>query len=62
MRGGIALPPDRASRSELGVQIQSQCVNVMTDGSVIAPITRSMIGGGSEKPEVTIPYYENLED
>ncbi len=38
------------------------CVNVMTDGSVIAPITRSMIGGGSTKPEVTIPYYENLED
>ncbi len=51
------------------------CVNVMTDGAVIAPITLAMVGGGapkqkpgdtpaSEKPRETIqiPYYENLEE
>jgi acetolactate synthase-1/2/3 large subunit len=40
------------------------CVNVMSDGSVIAPITRSMIGGGgaAEEGRVTIPYYEDLDD
>jgi acetolactate synthase-1/2/3 large subunit len=48
------------------------CVNVMTDGSVIAPVTRVMVGGlarseESPRPEggsqrVVIPYYENLDD
>jgi len=42
------------------------CVNVMTDGSVIAPVTRMMVGGGAkaegEGGEIAIPYYENLED
>jgi acetolactate synthase-1/2/3 large subunit len=51
------------------------CVNVMTDGSVIAPITRMMVGGGAglagggaadeggkEGGEIKIPYYENLDD
>jgi acetolactate synthase-1/2/3 large subunit len=51
------------------------CVNVMTDGSVIAPITRIMAGGGAapegegaadaggkEGREIRIPYYENLDD
>ncbi|MEE9282172.1 MAG: thiamine pyrophosphate-binding protein [Myxococcota bacterium] len=52
------------------------CVNVMTDGSVIAPVTRSMIGaprresetpasGGAAKKKdetVQIPYYEDLKD
>ena len=44
------------------------CVNVMTDGSVIAPITVSMVGGGSPPAEdaggdskVQLPYYEDLE-
>jgi acetolactate synthase-1/2/3 large subunit len=50
------------------------CVNVMTDGSVIAPITMAMVGGlaggepkaGSKDGEaegggIKIPYYENLE-
>lgn len=50
---------------------KAACINVMTDGSVIAPITRSMVGGagpaeaeGSGKQrggDITIPYYENLE-
>jgi acetolactate synthase-1/2/3 large subunit len=45
------------------------CVNVMTDGSVIAPITRMMVGGGMASEGggeagggTQIPYYENLED
>jgi acetolactate synthase-1/2/3 large subunit len=45
------------------------CVNVMTDGAVIAPVTRSMVGatgdaGGSEggSGTIPIPYYENLDD
>jgi acetolactate synthase-1/2/3 large subunit len=50
------------------------CVNVMTDGSVIAPITVAMVGGprpaqeksGGEGKEsgggVPLPYYENLEE
>ncbi len=48
------------------------CVNVMTDGSVIAPITISMVGGARPQPPagasaesketIQIPYYENLED
>ena len=45
------------------------CVNVMTDGSVIGPITVSMVGGGSPSPgagpgeeaKVQLPYYEDLE-
>jgi len=47
------------------------CVNVMTDPSVISPITLAMVGGGglgpqgegSEKSEgkVSIPYYDDLE-
>jgi acetolactate synthase-1/2/3 large subunit len=50
------------------------CVNVMTDGSVIAPVTRMMVGGGAapeggssgdeggkEGREIQIPYYENLD-
>ena len=44
------------------------CVNVMTDGDVIAPVTRAMVGGGGggDEPEksgnkVTLPYYEDLE-
>jgi len=40
------------------------CVNVMTDGSVISPITRMMVGGTAapEGGEIQIPYYENLDD
>jgi acetolactate synthase-1/2/3 large subunit len=46
------------------------CVNVMTDGSVIAPITRAMVGATGETPaagegsggSIAIPYYENLDD
>jgi hypothetical protein len=46
----------------------------MTDGSVIAPITRMMVGGGAltgegvadeggtQGGEIRIPYYENLDD
>lgn len=44
------------------------CVNVMSDPSVIAPITLSMVGGardetsGEAGQSVQIPYYEDLED
>ncbi|MDJ0869022.1 MAG: thiamine pyrophosphate-binding protein [Myxococcota bacterium] len=45
------------------------CVNVMTDGSVIAPITVAMVGGprppgpkGDEAEKVQLPYYEDLEE
>jgi acetolactate synthase-1/2/3 large subunit len=40
------------------------CVNVMTDGSVIAPVTVAMVGGARPREEtrIQIPYYENLED
>jgi acetolactate synthase-1/2/3 large subunit len=54
------------------------CVNVMTDGSVIAPITLAMVGSltesaegaagegapreGSKGETIRIPYYENLKD
>jgi acetolactate synthase-1/2/3 large subunit len=47
------------------------CVNVMTDGSVIAPITLAMVGGlgqtsesggESEGESIRIPYYEDLKD
>ena len=53
------------------------CVNVMTDPAVIAPVTIAMVGGAggsssssakpattpaAEKKEVTLPYYENLEE
>ena len=52
------------------------CVNVMTDPSVIAPVTRSMIGAPRRESEtpasgaaarkkdetIQIPYYENLKD
>jgi len=42
------------------------CVNVMTDGNVIAPITAAMVGGGSSDSttsgdKITVPYYEDLE-
>jgi acetolactate synthase-1/2/3 large subunit len=43
------------------------CVNVMSDPSVIAPITLSMVGGPRDKTpgegddSVQIPYYEDLE-
>ena len=50
------------------------CVNVMTDGSVIAPITVAMVGGardesaeskssedGAGDGKIQIPYYEDLE-
>ena len=44
------------------------CVNVMTDPSVISPITIAMVGGpratesdASEGDSVRIPYYEDLE-
>ena len=43
------------------------CVNVMTDGNVIAPITQAMVGsaaspGGTDgKEKITLPYYEDLE-
>ncbi|KAA0233278.1 MAG: Benzaldehyde lyase [Acidimicrobiales bacterium] len=44
------------------------CVNVMTDPSVISPITMMMVGSmGSEAPtdgeggSITIPYYEDLD-
>ena len=49
------------------------CINVMTDPSVIAPVTRSMIGtprkdrppSAETKPKdasIQIPYYEDLKD
>jgi acetolactate synthase-1/2/3 large subunit len=46
------------------------CVNVMTDPSVISPITIAMVGGaasaapesGSGKESISIPYYEDLEE
>ena len=51
------------------------CVNVMTDGSVIAPITLAMVGAAAPKPAqkpgaaegakgetIRIPYYEDLEE
>ena len=45
------------------------CVNVMTDPSVIAPVTRAMVGSPPPKPgpekgpsgPVQIPYYDDLE-
>jgi acetolactate synthase-1/2/3 large subunit len=44
------------------------CVNVMTDGSVISPITVAMVGGArppdaqeGEGGSIQIPYYEDLE-
>ena len=50
------------------------CVNVMTDGSVIAPVTISMIGGprpqrgkrkdraqSGEGDKIQLPYYEDLK-
>lgn len=44
------------------------CVNVMTDPSVISPVTMAMIGSmagapppaGDERERVTIPYYDDL--
>jgi acetolactate synthase-1/2/3 large subunit len=46
---------------------QPACVNVMTDPSVIAPVTLAMVGApapqqGGEKTKVQIPYYDDLED
>ncbi|MDX1650178.1 MAG: thiamine pyrophosphate-dependent enzyme, partial [Myxococcota bacterium] len=43
------------------------CVNVMSDPSVIAPVTVAMVGGARPPQEegpgsVTIPYYEDLDD
>jgi acetolactate synthase-1/2/3 large subunit len=44
------------------------CVNVMSDPSVIAPITLAMVGGSREEKSaqgddsVQIPYYEDLKD
>jgi acetolactate synthase-1/2/3 large subunit len=44
------------------------CVNVMSDPSVIAPITLAMVGGPREEKlragddSVQIPYYEDLKD
>jgi acetolactate synthase-1/2/3 large subunit len=46
------------------------CVNVMTDPSVISPVTVAMVGGARPQPAavtdakstIQIPYYENLED
>ena len=49
------------------------CVNVMTDGSVIAPITQMMVGNLNPQDEdapgeagqgdgIAIPYYENLDE
>jgi acetolactate synthase-1/2/3 large subunit len=42
------------------------CLNVMTDPSVISPVTIAMVGslgGGAEGPgeSVTLPYYDDLE-
>ena len=43
------------------------CVNVMTDGNVIAPITQAMVGSGAspgdagEREKIKLPYYEDLE-
>jgi acetolactate synthase-1/2/3 large subunit len=40
------------------------CVNVMTDPSVISPVTLAMVGAagaGQEEGSVTIPYYEDLD-
>jgi acetolactate synthase-1/2/3 large subunit len=45
------------------------CVNVMSDPSVISPVTLAMVGGG--RPQTTeqgkdgsiqIPYYEDLDE
>jgi acetolactate synthase-1/2/3 large subunit len=49
------------------------CVNVMSDPSVISPITVAMVGGprpattaekkeDGESPSIQIPYYEDLDD
>jgi acetolactate synthase-1/2/3 large subunit len=41
------------------------CVNVMSDPSVIAPVTLSMVGGAREEDStnsIQIPYYEDLKD
>jgi acetolactate synthase-1/2/3 large subunit len=48
------------------------CVNVMTDPSVIAPVTLAMVGSASAGPResekkaakksIPLPYYENLEE
>jgi acetolactate synthase-1/2/3 large subunit len=41
------------------------CVNVMTDGSVIAPITLAMtkgLGGDGKDEGVAVPYYAKLEE
>jgi acetolactate synthase-1/2/3 large subunit len=47
------------------------CVNVMTDPSVISPITIAMVGavsgGGTgetpgEKSKIQLPYYEDLDE
>ncbi|MFQ5698225.1 MAG: thiamine pyrophosphate-binding protein [Myxococcota bacterium] len=49
------------------------CLNVMTDGSVIAPVTIAMVGGArrdapkssegaAQEGPIRIPYYEDLEE
>jgi acetolactate synthase-1/2/3 large subunit len=46
------------------------CINVMTDASVIAPVTIAMVGAAKSSDIVTeggegrvqIPYYEDLEE
>lgn len=46
------------------------CVNVMTDPTVIAPVTKAMIGGSASREsapqqrreDVKLPYYSDLED
>jgi acetolactate synthase-1/2/3 large subunit len=41
------------------------CVNVMTDGAVIAPVTVAMVGGARQTTPggtIQIPYYENLKE
>jgi acetolactate synthase-1/2/3 large subunit len=50
---------------------RAACVNVMTDPSVIAPVTLAMVGGpraraeqtrGGESEKIQIPYYEDLDE
>jgi acetolactate synthase-1/2/3 large subunit len=43
------------------------CINVMTDGSVVSPVTVAMVGESRPAPStagretITLPYYDNLE-
>jgi acetolactate synthase-1/2/3 large subunit len=66
----VALPDElRPALERAFASGRPACVNVMTDPSVIAPVTRAMVGAppprpGAEKDQagpVQIPYYDDLE-